>query len=85
MPTNRIRRTRCRATWGDGITEAEYIFFTWGDFFEAEDFAKGKTEDELFALWLKHRAAILERFHAEAGADFIPWAIEKWGAEYANK
>jgi hypothetical protein len=42
-----------------------YLFFSFGNFFEAEDFADGKSPAELQAVWRQHRAAILERYLAE--------------------
>jgi hypothetical protein len=84
MPTNRTRRTRDRAGAG-GITEADYIYFTWGDFFEAEGYADGKTEEELKAFWLKHRAAIMARYEAEDHQEPDPWPVEKWGVKNANE
>lgn len=65
MPSNRTRRTRNRATWAGGITEADYIYFTWGDFFEAEGYTEGKTEAELKAFWHEHKEAIMARFYQD--------------------
>lgn len=51
-----------------GLSEKLYCYFTSGPFFSAEDFADGKTEDDLRALWREHRDAILRRYLAELAA-----------------
>lgn len=87
MPTNRKRIARGRTNAG-GLTEAAYIYFTWGDFFEAEGFEDGKSDDELKALWKKHREAIMERRRKEYPAHDVNklWPIEKWEVvDNANK
>lgn len=61
MPTSRTRRNRARAVGPGGISEADYIYFTSGDFFEAEGYEDGKSEEELKIFWLRHREAILKR------------------------
>lgn len=48
-----------------GISEADYVYFTSGDFFEAENYEIGKSEEELKFFWDKHRGAIMERYLAE--------------------
>lgn len=57
------RKQRDRAF---GITEADYMYFTAGEFFEAEHYADGKTEEELKKFWRTHRAAIMDRYMARA-------------------
>lgn len=83
MPTNRKRVARGRIIAG-GITEADYAYFTAGDFFEAEGYSDGKTEDELRAFWKAHRTAIMGRYMAENHAKGLtahrPWAFWKWDA-----
>lgn len=67
-----------------GITEADYIFFTMGDFFEAEGYKDGKTEKDLKAFWKDHREAILDRYFEESrlkGPGWYgcrPWSYWKW-------
>jgi hypothetical protein len=51
-----------------GISEADYVYFTSGDFFEAENYEIGKSEEELRMFWEKHRQAILERYMNEMRA-----------------
>ena len=67
-----------------GLTEATYMYFAFGRFFEAEDYEVGKTAADLRALWNKHRGAIMARY-SEAnrlrGKHFAgrrPWAYMKW-------
>jgi hypothetical protein len=78
MPTNRTKRARNRSSGPGGLTEAAYIFFTFGPFFEGEDFANNKTEDELRVFWAKHREAILKRYHHEKGRP----DMDLWGLRY---
>ena len=61
MPTKRSRLSRGRILSG-GLSQADFIFFTWGPFFEAENYAEGKTDEELKGFWLRHRDAIMERY-----------------------
>ena len=58
MPTNRTRRTRGRAIGAGGLTEAAYTFFSFGPFFEGEDWGREKTEGEIEAFWKAHRREI---------------------------
>lgn len=64
MPTTRKRTSRAQKGSG-GITEVDYLYFSSGPFFDAEDYEKGKTENELKAFWKKHRALILDRYLKE--------------------
>lgn len=64
MPTTRVKRTRGRVS-SAGITEADFIYFSWGDFFEAENYADGKTEEDLKAFWKAHRESIMTRYMEE--------------------
>lgn len=68
MPTTRTKRTRDRAMGAGGVTEDAYEFYSAGPFFGGEDFERGKTEEELKAFWLKHRAAIMDRYMEEKRA-----------------
>lgn len=81
MPTNRGRRKRTQSTSG-GITEADYIYFTCGAFFDAENYGDGKTQDELRAFWKTHRAAIMQRYLAQEKSRLHlghrPWPIWEW-------
>ena len=47
MPTNRKRISRGRVIGADGLTEAAFQYFSWGPFFEAEDWALSKTKEEI--------------------------------------
>lgn len=77
MPTNRKRTSRTRT--GLGITESDYLYYTWGTFFEAENYEEGKTKAELKAFWEKHRQAILARYFAEGRhPGQRPWPVWKW-------
>ena len=79
MPTTRIRRNRNRVIGAGGITEVDYIYFTFGDFFDAEDYEIGKSEEELKSFWLKHREKIMERYRREyPDPSFIPWSVKRW-------
>ena len=81
MATNRNRRTRGRAVGAGGITEADYVFFSFGDFFEGEDWAKGKSEKEIEEFWKAHRGAIMDRYFSEnraRGPGSRPWPFWKW-------
>lgn len=80
MPTTRVRRNRERAGAG-GITEADYIYFTAGDFFEAENYEDGKNEADLKVFWEKHRDVITDRFFREnknKGCGLRPWSFWRW-------
>lgn len=78
MPTTRRRTSRLQVSTA-GLTEADYTYFTFGDFFEAEGYEDGKTEEELKAFWEKHREAILRRYHREnRHPDMKPYAVERW-------
>jgi hypothetical protein len=81
MPTNRTRRSRARVIGPGGISEIDYLYFTFGDFFEAEGYTIGKSEADLKAFWLRHRREILERFYKENPLDRKPWPVEKWGID----
>jgi len=66
-------------TAAGGITEADYIYFTWGDFFCAESYEEGKTKSELKSFWKKNRAAILDRYFAEGRhSGQRPWPFWEW-------
>ena len=65
MTTTRSKRTRGRAIGAGGISEADYVYFTSGDFFEAENYEIGKSEEELRAFWNAHRKTIMERYSEE--------------------
>jgi hypothetical protein len=88
MPTNRTRRSRSRSTTA-GIGEADFEFFTAGDFFEAEGYADDKTEDELKSFWIKHRSTIMERYldnnRLKKRIADRPWSFWKWDAPEPQK
>ncbi|MBE0427887.1 MAG: hypothetical protein IBX72_14735 [Nitrospirae bacterium] len=65
MPTNRKRSMRTKLTHA-GITEADYMYYSWGSFFDAEGYENGKTEEELKAFWIAHRDVIMARFMTKA-------------------
>jgi hypothetical protein len=83
MPSNRKRIARGR-TGRNGITEVDYFFYSWGPYFEAEDYEKDKTEDGIKSFWNKHREMIMERYLNKIqpkGKDWAccrPWAWWKW-------
>jgi hypothetical protein len=82
MPTNRGRRTRGKTTGAGGITEADYYYFAWGPFFDAENYETGKTKTGLKAFWKKHREAILDRYFRDGRhAGQRPWPIIEWELE----
>jgi hypothetical protein len=58
----------------DRLTEAVYIYFSAGDFFEAEGFEERTTPAERDALWAKHREAILARHNDEMRQRGPSWA-----------
>jgi hypothetical protein len=64
MATNRTRRTRDRVIGSGGLTESALSYFWWGGTI-SNDWAKGKTFDEIMVFWKEHREAI------------IKWYIEK--------
>ncbi len=67
---NRTRRSLNR----QGVAEVVYLFFAFGPFFEAENFADDKSKEELEALWTNHRGAIAARWAVENPARvFNPW------------
>jgi hypothetical protein len=74
MPTTRRRRTRER-TGAGGLSEVAFLYFGSGPFFEAEDFEEQTTEAERKAIWLRHREAIIARWHRENPAqhDRVTW------------
>jgi len=49
----------------EGIPEEAFYYFIHGPYFEGEDWAAGKSKDEIEAFRLKHRRAIDERYRAE--------------------
>jgi hypothetical protein len=57
----------------------DYLHFSAGPFFDAENYEVGKTQDELHTFWLSHRVAILSRFSEENRAKGPGWAgIRPW-------
>jgi hypothetical protein len=83
MPTTRRRTPRGRMS-SAGITEADFLYFTWGPFFEAEGYTDNKTEEELKAFWKEHRGPIMARYLEEIklkGPGWHgcrPWPFFKW-------
>lgn len=84
MPTTRTKKTRGRVTEAGGITHADYIYFTWGAFFDAENYENGKTKEEIRAFWKKNRAAImaayLEKNKEKKLKGDRPWPFWEWEA-----
>ena len=84
MPTTRVKRTRGRAIGAGGITEIDYTYFTFGAFFDAEDYELGKTKEDLKAFWNKHRQAIMDRYLEEnrlkgnGWEGRRPWPFFEW-------
>lgn len=78
MPTTRRRLNRTLRN-ADGISEADYVYFTWGDFFEAQGYKEGKAEAELKTFWRAHRQAIMDRYFREGRhAGQRPWPFWEW-------
>lgn len=72
MPTTRTRQTRGRVNGTGGIAHAAYIYYTWGPFFDAEDYEQGKTKAELKEFWKTHRETILARYLEENRRKGLP-------------
>ena len=72
MPTTKFRKSR-KPVNAQGLSEAAYEFFTFGDFFDGEIWAQGKTESEISAFWKAHRQAIMARYMAENRARGPGW------------
>jgi hypothetical protein len=81
MPTTRRRISRGRSRVGE-LSEIAYLYYTFGDFFEAEDYEDGKSESELKSFWDKHKNAIMERYLKEncekSFKGVRPWSFWKW-------
>jgi len=73
MATNRSRRTRGR-TGAEGLSEGAYDFYALGGFFGGEEWAHGRTRQELWCYWQDHKAAILARYSAENQAKGFSFA-----------
>ena len=65
MGTNRKRTQRSRVNVNSGFTEVDFLFFTFGAFFEAEGYADGKSDQQLLLFWRKHEKAMLARYMTE--------------------
>ena len=61
MPT-RMQRGRKASS---GLTEAAFMFFGYGSFFEGETFEQRTSPEERAEIWKTHREAIIARFHKE--------------------
>ena len=67
-----------------GISDVDFLFFTWGPFFEAENYEDGKSEKDLRSFWDKHKKTIMERYlkeNREKGKGWEgcrPWPFWKW-------
>jgi len=65
-----------------GITDVDYLYYSKGDFFEAEDYASGKSQEELRAFWDKNRETIMGRYmeanRQRGWAGKRPWPFWKW-------
>jgi hypothetical protein len=69
-------------TVAGGITEVDYVYFTWGPFFDAENYEEGKTKAELKSFWKKNRMAIMDRyFRDRRHAGQRPWPVFEWDLE----
>lgn len=79
MPTTRTKKTRGRVTEAGGITYADYIYFTSGPFFDAENYEQGKTKADLVKFWKTHRETILARYFTEQrNPGQRPWPMWEW-------
>ena len=81
MPTTRRRISRGR-TGVKGISEIDFLYYSWGPFFEAEDYEDEKSEKDLRSFWDKHKKAIMERYLKEncekSFKGVRPWPFWKW-------
>jgi hypothetical protein len=59
LKINRTKRS------SNGLSEAAFMFFGYGPFFEAEDFEERTTPAERAEIWETHKEAIIARFHKE--------------------
>lgn len=50
---------------GAGFSEVDYLFYVYGPYFEAENYADNKSEEELRAFWRKHERPMLARYMTE--------------------
>jgi hypothetical protein len=58
------------------LTEAAYLYFSSGSFFEAEDFEQRTSPAERAEIWRKHKEAIIARWRREnphQPPDFKTW------------
>jgi hypothetical protein len=73
MPTNRRRLSRSWGGVAEGLSEAAYEFYTFGPFFDGEEWAAVKAEAELDAFWKAHREAIMSRFLKDLRLKGVGW------------
>ena len=78
MPTTRKKRTRNLQS-SSGLSEAAFMYFAYGSFFEAEDFEERTSPEERADIWKEHREAIIARWRREnphQPPDFKTWGEE---------
>ena len=81
-----IRKQRGRKA-SSGLTEAAYLFFSFGSYFEAEDFEARTSPEERAEIWAEHREAIIARWRRECPhqpPDFKTWGERLEEAENAG-
>ena len=59
-----IRKQRGRKA-SNGLSEAAFMFFGYGAFFEAEDFEQRTSPEERAEIWKDHRESIIARWRRE--------------------
>ena len=79
MPVKTKRNKRAT----NGLSEAAFIFFSSGPFFEGEDFEEQTSPEERAEIWKAHRATIISRFRLENPHQ--PPDFKTWGEELEKK
>ena len=69
--TKRMMRKRLGE---DGLTEAQYLCLAHGAYFAGADAAAYRTPAERRALWIRHKAAVLDRWMAALRTRGAGWA-----------
>ena len=64
MPV-KSKRARSRMRQIEGLSEAAFTFFSYGPFFDGEEYELRTTPEERERAWGKHREEIITRYRAE--------------------
>jgi len=59
------------------LTEAAYMFFSYGSFFEGQTFEQRTSPEERAEIWKEHREAIIARWRSECPHQ--PPEFKTWG------